>query len=293
MFIYFRIEITDQLNRQKFAMLSLTKSYDKAANIIKARRVDLLRKLVLTHPNLLHVKDVFNSDEKNPIVIVHEYVNGGEIFDTVKKMALAEHDVSRIARQLLAAVVFLHDRDIVHRNIRPGNIFFQNKDDPLNRVKLGNFCELCDSSESYKFITLDEENDLDTWFGAAFAGFTATNPTKSFDVWCVGAVVYALLCGSLPFSKISNKNLPSVMAAGPAFSEPGWAAISSSAKGFVAELMEPDRRRRRATEYILEHSYLTDYDVLSHSCLPHQLDHMTAGPSSQKVRFKMGKSMRK
>ena len=67
-------------------------------------------------------------EDKDYLYLVSDYMKGGELYDAlVEKKAFTEHDAAHITRQLLLAVSYLHNKGIIHRNIRPGNVMFRDK----------------------------------------------------------------------------------------------------------------------------------------------------------------------
>ena len=76
------------------------------------REAEVLQKL--SHPNIISLKDVFQTD--NTLFIVTEYVTGGELFDRlVDKGAYTEDKAKLLTRRLFQAIKYMHDRNIVHR----------------------------------------------------------------------------------------------------------------------------------------------------------------------------------
>ncbi|XP_071965698.1 testis-specific serine/threonine-protein kinase 5-like [Antedon mediterranea] len=124
--------------------------------------------------------------------IIMEYLPGGDLLDYInRKGHLSECESRRIFHQLLDVVTYLHNLDIVHRDIKCENVLL----DRQNNIKLADlgFSTFCDRS------TL-----LDTACGS----FVYTAPEihegicydgKMADIWSMGIVIYAMLCGRLPF----------------------------------------------------------------------------------------------
>jgi serine/threonine protein kinase len=76
----------------------------------------------LKHPNVLPLLDVFES--RTEILLVLELVTGGELFDRiVDRGNYSEADAATIVRQLLGAVDYLHEHDIVHRDLKVLRLF--------------------------------------------------------------------------------------------------------------------------------------------------------------------------
>jgi calcium/calmodulin-dependent protein kinase I len=64
-------------------------------------------------------------ESKNNIHLVLEYLNGGELFERIKKNGTYnEKDASLILRCILKALVALHSKNIVHRDLKPENLLF-------------------------------------------------------------------------------------------------------------------------------------------------------------------------
>jgi serine/threonine protein kinase len=78
--------------------------------------VEALQKL--HHPGIIRLYDVYIPGEK--IYIVMEYMDGGELFDyVVQKGTLTEEEASGIVRKVTNALVFVHEKNIVHRGESP------------------------------------------------------------------------------------------------------------------------------------------------------------------------------
>lgn len=98
----------------------------------------------LDHIALVKTYDVFRDEEKKRIYMVMEYVQGGELFARVANESgtlITEGDAVRIARDLLAAVNYLHsEHNIVHRDIKLENILCIHEDQtrPVH-IKLADF----------------------------------------------------------------------------------------------------------------------------------------------------------
>lgn len=82
----------------------------------------LLRRL--DHENIIHLHEVYESE--NNIHLILEYLNGGELFERIKKNgSYNEKDASIIMRSILDALVVMHEKLIVHRDLKPENLLFK------------------------------------------------------------------------------------------------------------------------------------------------------------------------
>ncbi len=75
-------------------------------------------------------------DQKN-FYIVSEIINGGELFHHIerKQNKFDNYYVARIMRQLLLALIHLHERGLAHRDLKPENILMKDE----NNIKLSDF----------------------------------------------------------------------------------------------------------------------------------------------------------
>lgn len=73
-------------------------------------------------------------DDKTHLYIVLEYMDGGTLYERLKKEKLGEKEASVIIRQMTSAVDYLHDIGIAHRDIKPENIVISNVPSTLSRM---------------------------------------------------------------------------------------------------------------------------------------------------------------
>jgi len=123
---------------------------------------------------------------------VMEYANGGELFDLiVQNQKLKEKQASRYLQELVAGVHYIHKLGICHRDLKPENLLID-FDGSLKVVDFG-------LSNMY-----EQGNTLKTACGSpcyAAPEMIAGNRYHGLksDIWSVGVVLYAMLCGFLPY----------------------------------------------------------------------------------------------
>lgn len=103
----------------------------------------------------------------------------------------AKYALERILLPVCSAVQYLHLRSIVHRDIKPHNIFF----DAAGAPKLGDL-SICHWSRAFRFER--------TWCGMGTQGYTAPETLESgiattqSDIYSLGVVLYEIITGRLP-----------------------------------------------------------------------------------------------
>lgn len=154
-------------------------------------RREALSATQLTHPNIVGVYDIGQSQEMNYIVM--EYVEGTDLKDYVRqKGALHPIEAVRIMMQIVSAIAAAHQNRIIHRDIKPQNILI----DKEGNVKITDFgiaVALSDTSLTQTNTLLGSVHYLSP---EQARGGMATIQT---DIYALGIVLYELLTGKVPF----------------------------------------------------------------------------------------------
>jgi len=221
--------------------------------------LDLLRRL--HHPHIIRFVDWFESRDK--YYIVTQLATGGELFDRICEYGkFTEKDASRVIREVLGAVDYLHKHNVVHRDLKPENLLYQTNE-PDSSLVLADF----------GIAKMLEANEILTTMAGSF-GYAAPEVMlklghgRPVDLWSLGVITYTLLCGYSPFRSESLPELIEECQTGRIiFHEKYWKEVSKDAKLFIGRLLQPDPDNRPTSSEALKHNWLkgetaTDYDLL-------------------------------
>ena len=145
-----------------------------------------------------YIVDVFDHFREGPAYyIVQEYVDGASLSQLLERERyLPERVALLIFRDCCRALKYAHDRGVIHRDIKPGNILLSRKGD----VKLVDFGIAHIDDDSEEALTR-EGTMLGTPSYMAPEQFQDTRSVdKRADIYSLGVMLYEMLTGKRPFS---------------------------------------------------------------------------------------------
>ena len=187
----------------------------------------------LNDPHAVGVYDVVDESEAHWLVM--EYVEGQSLAEKIRDLgALPPMRVAAIGSAVAGALARAHERGIVHRDIKPGNILIDNAGTP----KISDFG-----------IARAQADDqlTQTGFMTGTPGYLSPelarggNPTAASDVWALGATLYYAVEGQPPYESQANP-LATLQAIASGQARPLQQA--GPLGGAIAAMMEQDPARR-------------------------------------------------
>jgi len=204
----------------------------------------------LMHPHIVPLLDFF--DEKDCYFIVMELMSGGDLFDRIgKKKSYSEADARDLIVKMLKAVAYCHSNKIAHCDMKPKNLLLMS-DDNDSYIKLADF-GFAARVHTPKSLT----KQCGTPFFVAPEILMRKPYDEQSDMWSVGAIVFLLLTGNLPFMGRSQKELFRKIVSGKyEFENKDCEHISEDAKNLVEKLLVLDPDDRLTAMGALRHTWL-------------------------------------
>ncbi|XP_030175639.1 ribosomal protein S6 kinase alpha-5 isoform X1 [Lynx canadensis] len=222
-------------------------------------------KLCEGHPNIVKLHEVFH-DQLHTFLVM-ELLNGGELFERIKKKKhFSETEASYIMRKLVSAVSHMHDVGVVHRDLKPENLLFTDENDNLE-IKVIDF--------GFARLKPPDNQPLKTpCFTLHYAAPELLNHNgydESCDLWSLGVILYTMLSGQVPFQS-HDKSLTCTSAVEImkkikkgdfSFEGEAWKNVSQEAKDLIQGLLTVDPNKRLKMSGLRHNEWLQDGSQLS------------------------------
>ena len=212
---------------------------------------NLMKKL--NHPNITKILELFESEKY--ILLIMEYINGGNLFSFVKKRRKLNEKTSKfLFKQIILGIKYIHSQNIVHRDIKLENILIDIK----NNIKI------CDFGIS-KILNLKEKlyDQCGTPMYMAPEIFLS-NKEKGYepypiDLWSAGIALYIMLSGTLPFCTKNDLNEKDKFSLRNSIINSEFKPIeniSNEALDLLNGLLRKDPKKRFKINDVLNHPWL-------------------------------------
>ena len=267
--------IREKNTQEKFAMkvIDESKLNEKEASLME-NEIKILSNA--NHPNIIKLYQIINdAQNKNYKYLILEYCNGGSLqnnlyqYMSMYTKPFPEKLVQKIMKNILSAVKYLHDKGIIHRDLKLDNILvkYQNEYD-LQTLNIYNAeIKVIDFNNSY----LPNLNGPMTFVGTVpnMAPTIVENlmlPGKKYDekvdIWSLGVVCYEMLFGMPLFPSMNDDKVFADILAGN-FSIPK--TISIQARTFLYCMLRKQGINRLTATELLNHEFIVgDYHKFKH-----------------------------
>lgn len=152
----------------------------------------------LEHPCIVRVYD-FGEHDDRPFLVMH-YLSGGSLSDRLVKGPMRLRKLSPIIERVAQGLDAAHERGIVHRDVKPGNILF----DTLGNAFLSDFgiavVSQAAASLSGKTEVAGTPKYMSPEQALALRGQSSGDPDGRSDIYSLGVVFFEALTGKTPYS---------------------------------------------------------------------------------------------
>ncbi|XP_021565642.1 5'-AMP-activated protein kinase catalytic subunit alpha-2 [Carlito syrichta] len=232
-----------QLTGHKVAVKILNRQKIRSLDVVGKIKREIQNLKLFRHPHIIKLYQVISTP--TDFFMVMEYVSGGELFDYICKHGRVEEiEARRLFQQILSAVDYCHRHMVVHRDLKPENVLL----DAHMNAKIADF-GLSNMMSDGEFLrtSCGSPNYAapEVISGRLYAG-------PEVDIWSCGVILYALLCGTLPFD---DEHVPTLFKKirGGVFYIPEY--LNRSVATLLMHMLQVDPLKRATIKDIREHEW--------------------------------------
>lgn len=160
-----------------------------------AREIHILK--LIRHPHIIQLYEIIETPRQ--LYLIMEYACGGELFDYIVQHGRAEErEACRFLHQILAGVEKVHGMQVVHRDLKPENLLLDDRKD----IKIVDF----GLSNTYTDGQLLQTACGSPCYAAPEMIAGHRYVPSMVDIWSCGVILFALVCGYLPFESTEDQN---------------------------------------------------------------------------------------
>ena len=251
--------VTHKMTSVQYACKVLDIGLISTADGLRQLRDEISIMCQLDHPNIVRIEEVYEST--NTIYLLQELCHGGDLFDRLDEQPDIHYDeasCSRLVKQMVSSVRYLHSKGVVHRDLKLENFLFSTPDanSQLKMIDFGlskhfDIGEVCHEQVGTPYTCAPE--------------VLKGNYDEKSDIWSLGVITYLLLSGETPFGGCyENENMASVrqnILNGKFTFEPEdvWQGVSDLSKKFVRRLLNVDPTQRPTAREVQTDEWLQVY----------------------------------
>lgn len=191
-------------NGEPVAVKTFNQASHQRSSEVQLREFEVIQRV--KHENIVKLLAIEDEQDGRGKVIVMELCTGGSLFtileDPENTYGLQEEEFLLVLSHLTAGMKHLRDNNLVHRDLKPGNIMKFIAEDGRTIYKLTDFGAARELQEDQKFVSLygtEEYLHPDLFERAVLKKPVGTAFGATVDLWSIGVTLYHVATGNLPF----------------------------------------------------------------------------------------------
>jgi serine/threonine-protein kinase len=187
--------------QKKVALKILREDYTRKQDVVERFKQEARSASIIGHPNIIDVTD-FGYTHNGRVFFVMEFLEGEDLATILENERVINcRRAVKIARQVCNALKAAHEKGIIHRDMKPENIFLQKAGTKDEKVKILDF-------GIAKMSILDQEGRKLTKTGIVFGTPEYMSPEqaagkpvdKRIDIYSLGIILFEMLTGKVPYT---------------------------------------------------------------------------------------------
>jgi serine/threonine protein kinase len=256
---------------KKYATKKIDREEVEKGEGLKYLKNEIIILQYLRHPNIVRFEEVKKT--KKHYYIVMEYCNGGELSKALEKYIekygkpFSEEIVQHLMRQIIDAFKFMHERKIIHRDVKLDNILlnYETEEDKKNlnlmkaQVKIIDFGFSCKIDKSgLQFTALGSPINMDPIILKKLNSSSKKERQLGYnqkaDIWSLGTICYEMLIGKSAFDADDMEDLVNKIENG-SYNVP--TNLSHEVVSFLNGMLQYEGNNRLTADQLSRHAFLT------------------------------------
>ena len=236
--------------------LNIKQPYGQPIYINVKVELELIKKLC--HPNIVKVYEVY--DIREFYFIIYEYCKYGNLYDYFR-FHLSEKQICILIYQILSGVLYLHEKNMIHRNLKLETIMVDHIEKDLSTSEPYFFLKIIDFSTCTFLEPNQKETNVvgDTYYMAPEV--IEENYDEKCDIWSVGVILYMLITKKAPFEgKDKEKIMDKIVEEDYNKNSRKLLEFSDEVKDLLNKLLEKNPEKRPSAMEALEHPWFKKYN---------------------------------
>ena len=258
-------------DKKKYATKKIDREEVEKGEGIKYLKNEIIILQYLRHPNIVRFEEVKKT--KKHYYIVMEFCNGGELSKALEKYIekygkpFSEEIVQHLMRQIIDAFKFMHERKIIHRDVKLDNILlnYETEEDKKNlnlmkaQVKIIDFGFSCKIDKSgLQFTALGSPINMDPIILKKLNSSSKKERQLGYnqkaDIWSLGTICYEMLIGKSAFDADDMEDLVNKIENG-SYNVP--TNLSHEVVSFLNGMLQYEGNNRLTADQLSRHAFLT------------------------------------
>ncbi|KAM7222312.1 hypothetical protein V8F06_002339 [Rhypophila decipiens] len=269
--------VTSKFNGSPYAAKELDKRKFMKNGILDQKVENEMRIMQqIEHPNIVRYIEHLDWNDRL-LIIIMEYIPGGDLGKLIlERGPLRETSVQTMARQLLDALRYLHNKNITHRDVKPDNILVQSLDPFVTKLTDFGLSKMVESEDTFLrtfcgtllycapevYSEYHEYNDQGhrVQRNRAYRPPPGQRYGHAVDVWSLGGVLFYSLTKKPPFPAKSGAGhselLHSIMTKPLDITPLRQAGVSNEGIDFLSRMLDRRPESRATVEELFQHTWV-------------------------------------